>query len=300
MHLTFVYIKNNLFGNGHYSRTLNFKSKFKKKHIITSFNVALEEHKKKLLGSIKKEARIFLDISNNFFLKTNKKFLKNLFYLCKVNSANISLIDSKSPNSILNYCKKVVIKNYINPDIVKVNKSKNLRKVFLGPKYLIGLNEFKHLSNKSKNNILIFLTASKSHLNIKFVKLIKREKVFFSKYKVIFITKDHEKLKKNFSDLKFIKFIKILNKSKLKEYIKKTNLVISGEGNFKYEILLARIPLIIIVNDNLYNSFKKRFTNTPIIKFKKLSSLKKNVLKISLNKTKNYSKKLSTLTNIFD
>jgi hypothetical protein len=299
MSLTFVYIKNSLFGNGHHTRILNLRKKLKKKNKIRTLNIALENHKKKLLRSIKKEEKIFIDISNNFFLKLNKKFLKNLFIQCKAHNVNLSLIDSKSPNSILDYYKTAKIQNYINPDVDKIKKNKNLKNVFLGPKYLIGLNEFRYYSNKSSKNILIFLTASKSNLNIKLAKLIKKEKIFFSNYKINFISNDYKILKKKFSDLKFVKFIKVINKDKLKEYLKKTNLVISGQGNFKYEILLARIPLIIIVNNNLYNSFKKRFLNTPLIKINMLSTLKKIVFKTSFNKTKIYFKKLRSSKNIF-
>ena len=110
----------------------------------------------------------------------------------------MSLIDSKSPNSILDYYKTAKIQNYINPDVDKIKKNKNLKNVFLGPKYLIGLNEFRYYSNKSSKNILIFLTASKSNLNIKLAKLIKKEKIFFSNYKVNFISNDYKILKKNF------------------------------------------------------------------------------------------------------
>ena len=288
MHRIIFYIKSEIYGNGHYVRAKNIRKKFRNKYKIKLVNLAKIEEQKKLFNIIDNVKEVIFDISNEFFLRSNKKFLLNLFSKFK-NNTRINVIDSIFPNTILNFCKKLKIKNYINADILYLKKPKNIKNLFLGPKYLIGLNKFKLVKNNNKNNILIFLTASKSSLNTKLLRFIKKEKNFFLKYKIKFITNDPNILKKKFNELKFIKFLQIQNRLKLSDYLKRTNIVISGQGNFKYEILLSKIPLIIIANNDLYISFKKRFKNTPIVNQKKLSHLKKYVLKMmKLKKNKKY------------
>ena len=183
MSFTFAYIKNRKLGDGHFVRISNIVKKLNRKSKIQFLNIVLVRDQKKLLKVInKKKTKIFFDISNKDFLKINKKFLKNIFFLINKFKVNISLIDSAGQNSILNYFKKININTYINPDIKIMKKNKFIYKSFLGPSYVIGLNKFKIRSKikiKNKKNILIFLTASKNNINIDLAKYIQKE-FFFS------------------------------------------------------------------------------------------------------------------------
>ena len=293
-----AYIKNRQVGDGHFVRVSNIVRKLNRKSEIQFFNIALASDQKKLLKIISKTKKIFFDISNKDFLQINKSFLKNIFFIINKFRVNISLIDSTGQNSILNYFKEIKINTYINPDIKIMKKTKFINKSFLGPSYAIGLNEFKikyKINNKNKKNIFIFLTASKNKINIDFAKYIRKEKFFFSKYKINFISNDSMKLKNKFNDFKFINYDKILSQIKLNKYLKKTSLVISGQGNFKYEILKVGIPLIIIVDKFYYSSFKKRFLDTPIIHSENFLNLKKTIQKTINKKPKLYFKKHSSL-----
>lgn len=299
MSFAFAYIKNRKLGDGHFVRISNIVKKLNRKSKIQFLNIVLVRDQKKLLKVInKKKTKIFFDISNKDFLKINKKFLKNIFFLINKFKVNISLIDSAGQNSILNYFKKININTYINPDIKIMKKNKFIYKSFLGPSYVIGLNKFKIRSKikiKNKKNILIFLTASKNNINIDLAKYIQKEFFFFSEYKINFISNDYMMLKNKFNGFDFIKYNKILPPIKLNKCLKNTNLVISGQGNFKYEILKAGIPLIIIADKFYYSSFKKRFLDTPIIHSESFLDLKKTIQKTINKKPKLYFRKPSSL-----
>ena len=128
-----AYIKNRQVGDGHFVRVSNIVRKLNRKSEIQFFNIALASDQKKLLKIISKTKKIFFDISNKNFLKINKSFLKNIFFIINKFRVNISLIDSTGQNSILNYFKEIKINTYINPDIKIMKKTKFINKSLLGP-----------------------------------------------------------------------------------------------------------------------------------------------------------------------
>ena len=284
----FIYIKNSQFGSGHFVRVSNLKKKIKRKYQIKSFNIAESKQRILLKKNLnKKNIKILLDISNyNFFVK-KKNYLRIFFKECKKLDIELNLIDSHNAESILKFFKFIKINVYINPYIDKIKKNKFINKSFLGSKYLIGLNKYDYVkNNKLKKNIVVFLTASKSIQNMHFIDFIKKNSIFFSKYSIKLLSSDQARLKNKYKSLKFVKFLKILAYKTLNKIVKKTDFVISGSGNFKYEMLISGVPLIIISNKKNYKILKKRLAKIPIVNLNNLNKLKKILKTKKWNKNK--------------
>ena len=276
MKFFFIYIKNSQFGNGHFTRISNLKKKFKRKYQIKSFNIAESKQRILLKKNLnKKNIKIFLDVSNrNFFLK-RKNYLNKIFKECEKLGLKLNLIDSHSSESIIKFFKSLKVNIYINPYVDKIKKSKFIYKKFLGSKYLIGLNKYDFIKNKKlKKNVLVFFTASRSTQNEQFIDFVQKNSNFFSKYSIKLLSTDHLRLKNKYKNLKFVKFSKLLSHKNFNKIFKKIDFVISGSGNFKYEMLRSGVPLIIISSNDYYKILKKRLASVPVINFNNLKKLK--------------------------
>tara|TARA_B100001057_G_C22836089_1_gene945241 strand:- start:913 stop:1827 length:915 start_codon:yes stop_codon:yes gene_type:complete len=292
MELLFAYIKSHEYGNGHFSRIINLKKKIPFKKKIKILNIAKKKDRISFLKISKsKKIKILLDISNKKFLKTYKNYLKKIQSNLIESENDLIIIDDVGSNSILHSLNKCNIKFYINPYINSLNKKKLIKNSFLGENYLIGLNQYPlfYQRKKKTKNILVFLTASKNVINFKLANYIKREYNFFSKFNISFISADYLDLKKKI-DLKFLKFYDILKVTKMIKFLKKNDLVISGQGNFKYEIMSTQQPLIIITEKKFYLLIKKRLSKINVINIENLKKLKNFILN-STNRYKRSSKK---------
>lgn len=292
MELVFVYIKSHEYGKGHFSRITNLKSRIYFKKKIKIFNLANNKDRISFLKiSRSKKIKILLDISNKKFQKKQKRYLKKIQSIFIKKGHDLIILDDVGSNSILNSLSKCNIKTYINPYINNFNKKKLIKNCFLGEKYLIGLNQYPHFHHRKKKikNILIFLTASKNIINFKLAYFIEREYNFFSRFNISFISADYLDLKKKIN-LKFLKFYNVLTVEKMTEFLKKNDLVISGQGNFKYEIMLTKQPLIIIAEKKFYLLIKKRLSRINVINIENLKKIK-NFISNSTNRYRRSPKK---------
>lgn len=297
MHLLIAYIKNYRYGSGHFSRVLNIKKQISVKKILF-FNIAEKKDRVSFLKHINKtNKKILLDISNKNFLKSQKKYLAKIQSIINKKNHKLIIIDDIKSNSALVYFNKCNIEFYINPYIKSLWRKKFIKNYFLGHKYLIGLNKYPKFNNKKNKikNILIFLTGSKNTINLKFAKFIEQECNFFSNYKISFITANFLELKKKIN-LKFVKFYNILSVSNISKLLKKSDMVISGQGNFKYEIIITGHPLIIITEKKYHLLIKKRLSRLNVINIKNLKKIKKLILNSS-SRSKNLTK--IPLDNLF-
>ena len=60
----------------------------------------------------------------------------------------------------------------------------------------------------------------------------------------------------------------------MSKLLAKNDIVLSGQGNFKYEIMMTGQPLIIITEKNFYLLLKKRLSGINVINIEKLSKIK--------------------------
>jgi hypothetical protein len=294
MHLLFAYIKSHKYGNGHFSRIVNLKKKIFSKKKIKTLNIAEQKDRISFLKiSRSKRIKILLDISNKKFLKSQKEYLKKIQSIFIETGHDLIIIDDVGSNSILHFLKKCNIKFYINPYINSLNKKRNIKNFFLGEKYLIGLNKYPQFYQRKKKlkNILIFLTASKNVINFKLANFIKRELNFFSKFNISFISADYLDLKKKVN-LNFLKFYDVLSVAKMKKFLKKNDLVVCGQGNFKYEIMPTKQPLIIVTEKKFYLLIKKRLSGINVISIENLKKIKDFILNSTFNYKKIPKKKL--------
>ena len=276
MYSLFAYIKSHRFGSGHFSRVINIKKKLTSKRNIKLLNIAQQKDRASFLKLVKsKKIKILLDVSNKKFLKSHRKYFEKIQEIINQFKHELIIIDDVKSNSILNYFKKCNIKFYINPYIKNLKKKKFIENYFLGRRYLVGLNSYPKFQKRKKKikNILIFLTGSKNKINFKLASFIREEFEFFSKFNISFISADYLDLKKKFN-LKFIRFYNLLSIPRMSKLLAKNDIVLSGQGNFKYEIMMTGQPLIIITEKNFYLLLKKRLSGINVINIEKLIKIK--------------------------
>lgn len=250
-------------GTGHFFRCLNFAKFLKEKHknkiifLTNKINNYFKTTLKK--NSISNQ----IVASDQNFLEEIKK-IKSTKYII-IDDPNFSLKMERKLNSlgykicvIEDICKKHSADIIVNQNFVDKKKLINLNKYtksfYIGPEYVLNLNQIRKIKPKQKKNkkILIYMGGidSKNYTQ-KILKSLNKPE--FRIYKFVVIKGIiNNKIKKNTLLGKNIKLIN--HKNNFEKYLFNFDLCITSGGSSIWQMLYANLK-ILVINQNLNQSY---------------------------------------------
>jgi spore coat polysaccharide biosynthesis predicted glycosyltransferase SpsG len=258
-------------------------------------------HSKKIgLGHFVRSQRLYHELKKNFkcefYVNKNKDFIKK--QLNKQNNFALIIFDFKKYDKFfLKYKKnlhfilfdqnKIKKKNIISFNPLNLKKNGN----FNGPKWFAFPNNFFKKKNKKffkkKFNIFISQGGTDSNKNLK--KIINSINLNNPKIDRVFVKVPRLRYLENNNK----KIINLFNINNLFNILNKTDIAISGCGNFSFEINFFKIPTIYISNEQDEIKRGKLLESKGIGNFYKINNLNKMITELNLiMDNKNYYEKM--------
>lgn len=259
-----------------------------------------EHSKKKGKGHFYRIKQVFKKISNKndckLFINKNYSFINNIL---KKKNHDLVIYDFKkySKKFFKNNSKFIAFDNNkkYHKRLININPLELSNNKYCGPKWYPYPTDFFHVKKrKRKKKYTLFITqgATDAFGNLK--RLIQSVKFLDPKNFDNCIVKTPKKIKLGFKKINNIKIEQFINTKKISEIYKKTDLAITGCGNFSYELSFFGIPCVLVSSEKTEILRGKYFQKKGFCKFYKPDNISK--ISIELNKLSNnysYYKKIS-------